>query len=193
MRIGVDVDGVLADFNVAFIKRIIRVTGQDLFPDRPFEIPMWDYPQHYGYTNAQIAAVWEDVKRDTCFWANLLPYTTTRRFFQDLDVMAPGSDVYFITNRTGHLCRRQTENWLIAQGAGPRPLIVISGDKAGWCQALNLDIYIDDNFENAVAVGKTHTRSFLLNRPWNACFLLNQWFDRIDDPSEMLRCSLLDR
>ena len=36
MVIGLDVDGVLADFNTPFIARIIQVTGRDLFPPRPF-------------------------------------------------------------------------------------------------------------------------------------------------------------
>ena len=50
MRIGFDVDGVLADFNKRFIERVIAITGRDLFPPRPFDIPTWNYPEHYGYT-----------------------------------------------------------------------------------------------------------------------------------------------
>ncbi len=50
LKIGVDVDWVLANFNDSFIERVIKVTGEDKFPPRPFDITTWDYPQVYGYS-----------------------------------------------------------------------------------------------------------------------------------------------
>jgi FMN phosphatase YigB (HAD superfamily) len=175
VRIGCDVDGVLADFNHAFIERVIKVTGVDYFPPRPFDIPLWNYPEHYGYSAAQTSAVWESIKADRMFWRTLKPYGETPRVIEYLfRLMCRDHDVYFITDRPGIIAKRQTEDWFRAITSqmllSPFPItVLISGDKAGCAQALNLDLYIDDRWENCEAVRlRGCTKVFLLDRPWNA-------------------------
>lgn len=172
MRIGFDVDGVLADFNTGFIKRVIHVTGVDLFPPRPFDIPMWDYPQHYGYTEAQVNAVWENIKADATFWRRLPEYPGTESFLfgtiESLD--REGNDVYFITSRPGIAAKKQTENWIRAAGLNwMEPTVLISSAKGLCAHALRLDIYVDDRWENCLDVVATSegTKVYLLDQPWN--------------------------
>lgn len=173
MKIGFDVDGVLADFNKTFIERVIAVTGKDLFPPRPFDIPCWDYPQHYGYTHDECSAVWEEIKADDSFWYTLYPYEGVVDFLAKLDSSV--HDFYFITSRPGLTSKSQSENWLEFHGFGAMtqafsyPTVLISSEKGACAKALNLDLYIDDRDENCLDVHylSPKTRTVMLARPWN--------------------------
>lgn len=186
MRVGVDVDGVLADFNRAFITRVIQVTGRNLFP-AGYEPTTWGYPTEVGYTLEEEAAVWETITEDRCFWSSLTPYPETRAAVEYLHHRAytHRDDVYFITARPGLDAKKQTEAWLRAQfghvsGFLSNPTVLITKHKGLAARTLDLDVYIDDRYENAIDVGMVHTDpsiplrgrpstvSFLLDRPWNA-------------------------
>lgn len=171
MRIGVDVDGVLADFNARFIERIIGVTDRDLFPARPFDIPCWDYPQFYGYTEAENKAIWKNIESDPLFWASLPPLAGAIANLVHLtDRISDGDEVYFITSRPGIGPKQQTESWLRAHAfVVHHPTVLISSQKGLCAKALKLDKYIDDRWENVVDVSNTHlpTATYLQDQPWN--------------------------
>ncbi len=167
MRIGCDIDGVLADFNTAFIARVIHITGHDLFPPRPFDIPCWAYPQFYGYSEAEESAVWKDICADPTFWQSLPDYADTQASIDYLMTrQQAGDDLYFITSRPGIAAKVQTERWLRRHKVG-NPTVLISSDKGGCCRALKIDTYIDDRWENVVDTAAIGVRTALLNRPWN--------------------------
>lgn len=188
MRLGIDVDGVLADFNTSFINRTISVTGVDLFPPRPFDIPIWDYPQHYGYGAAQVEAAWENICADPMFWAKLPLYDWTQAFLRRLNTST--DDVYFITSRLGAGPKQQTEAWLQYYGGPIYPTVLISGAKGYCCKALQIDVYIDDRDKNVIDVRTTSpaTRVFLLDQPWNRTPGVTEakGIERITNPLEML-------
>lgn len=168
MIIGLDIDGCLADFNTSFINRVIQVTGKDLFPPRPFDIPTWDYPQHYGYREGEVSAVWENIKVDVNFWFGLSGYPDADDALEMISHRT-ADDIYFITSRPGKEAKEQTEMWLMDYGVD-NPTVLISSQKGLCAAALRLDAYIDDRWENVVDVsqwGKLRTKTFLLDRPWN--------------------------
>ena len=174
MKIGVDCDGVLADFNTAFIAYTIKVTGVDKFPKRPFDITTWNYPESYGYTAKQMSAVWDCIKQDHIFWATLPRFEDSNEscdLLRDITNFLAG-DIYIITNRSKGLHpKRQTEIWL-AKARFEGATVLITADKAGAARVLELDAYIDDKWENCDAVSKTvyrgiKVRTFMLDRPWN--------------------------
>lgn len=179
MRIGVDIDGVLADFNKAFIERVIHVTRKDLFPRRPFDIPTWNYPEHYGYSAKEVDTVWWHIINDTQFWARLPAYADTNAALRYLGdrISCHGDDVYFITARPGLEAKAQTEAWLLGHwplAHVPELTVLISQHKGMCAAALDLDVYIDDRDLNVTAVAlcrdASQTRVLLMDRPWNRDF-----------------------
>ncbi len=189
MRLGFDVDGVFADFNEKFIDYSVAVTGKDLYPARPFDITTWNYPESYGYTSAEVSAVWKVIKADPYFWLSIKPYRETRATLFALSYTST-DDIYFITNRMGMTTGRwsgkgvqphnfpkglsakaQTDEWLIRNGF-ENPTVLLTKYKGLAAHALSLDAYIDDKWENCVDVatpltGWPATKVFLMDRPWN--------------------------
>jgi 5'(3')-deoxyribonucleotidase len=177
MIIGLDIDGVLADFNTTFIQRIIDVTGKDLFPPWPFDIPVWHYPQHFGYTEEELdfvnGPVWKSVKEDAGFWFSLKAYPGAPEFLSRLD--PEFHDFYFLTQRAGVAAKAQTESWLEYHHYGLKsnqfafPTVLLTADKGACAKALKLDLYIDDKDENCLAVNheSPKTRCIMMARSWN--------------------------
>jgi 5'(3')-deoxyribonucleotidase len=169
MKLGIDMDGCLADFNSSFIDRAVGVLGVDKFPERPFEITSWDYPQMYGYTPEEIKLVWDNIEKDELFWYHLQPYKDSFYAMREITKLWEAHhDVYFITNRPGTRAKLQTEAWLLTFGTGIMPTVLLSADKAGCCNSLKIDFYIDDKAENCESVKKnTLTNCLMMAQPWN--------------------------
>lgn len=170
-RIGIDLDGVLCNFVSSFSAKLIGVTGQDKFQGKdlkdPTLYPCWDWPQTHGYTNQQCDDTWDQVKKDPWFWRCLgwLPG------LKDLQAALPtlmDHDLYFITNRLGIGCKRQSEEWLKDQGI-KNPTVLISPHKGSICAALDIQAYIDDKLGNIESVKfmSPCTHAYLLDQPWN--------------------------
>lgn len=169
MRIGVDIDGVLADFNSAYIDLCIAVAGADYFPPRPFDIPTWNYPEFYSYTDAEVSRVWRAIEDDASFWRDLKAYDDAREALGKLALLELGNaDVYFVTSRPGQTAKEQTEAWLRMHG-WDRATVLISSAKGAVAKALKLTHYVDDRDLNCVDVRDTSpsTAVYVVDRPWN--------------------------
>lgn len=166
--IGVDLDGILANFNEAYINLIVKETGRDSFPPRPFDITVWAYPEElYGYTKKEVSRVWEKIKESENFWFGLRPLEGAEDFLVDLYSMK--EDIYFITSRVGKQVKFQTECWLMVHGFPTFPTVLISSQKGDCCRALGVDYYLDDRTENCQDVFDRAllTRCLMLKQPWN--------------------------
>lgn len=188
--LGVDIDGVLADFNQAYIDLVIKVSGRDLFPPRPFDIPTWFYPEYYGYTDEEVKLAWKEIKNSHDFWWNLSPYAHTQSFIDDL--WSLDLPTYFITQRMGPRVKEQTEEWLVAQGA-IFPTVLVSGGKGACCKVLDITHYIDDKTENCEDVRdySPKTQAYMLKQPWNKEIHsvprldhVNEWIEAIKSHKE---------
>lgn len=172
MVIGVDIDGVLADFNTNYIDLVREVTGRDLFPKGYTwaDIETWSYPETFGYTDAEITKVWDHIAASRTFWRTLRPYASTYNFLYDLSGLE--HDVYFITSRIGKREQMQTMDWLIEFGwkTDHAPTVLISSKKGECCHALKVNLYIDDKNENCEDVVKQapDTECWMLAQPWNS-------------------------
>lgn len=184
MRIGFDVDGVLASFVPAYQELFVALTGVNLFlPGDDVDPPCWDWPELRGYTAEQTRMVWEHIKLNPTFWEDLGTLPGLRELRSVLRDLEQRHDVYYITSRTGVSVKRQTEAWLGSYLPYTRrhPTVLIAGHrvKGSIAKALRLDVYVDDNWENAqdCACESPLTRTYLLNAAYNRQPLLEE-----DDP-----------
>ena len=170
MTLGMDLDGCLADFNTAYIKLILEMTGVDLFPPRPFPITEWDYPEGFGYTEPQLQEVWNWIEHDPSFWRRLPVYAHAPQALDYL-LASPYHDLYFLTTRRGKHAKYQTEQWLRSLHVRlDIPTVLLSSAKGHLARGLKLDVFIDDRPENCEAVRRQspRTRVMLFDQPWNA-------------------------
>ena len=186
-KLGIDVDGVLAEFDKNFVKVLSHIGCEIVFPlDSPEFPDVWCWPEKWGATDAQIRAAWEYVKQSNNFWYELLTKPNTHHDISALRVAENrGHSIYFITNRPGDSAKRQTEDWLLARGWPlPTVLVTIEGTKHLAAEALGLDAYIDDNLANLEGHPEG-TRLFLLDRPLNR-HVDSSRYTRVHTVKEML-------
>lgn len=177
MRIGFDVDGVLADFVSTYHALVIKhAAGVNLFAiGDDVDPPCWDWPQFRGYSDVLIGEVWKDIKASSHFWLNLAPLDNVKTLALMLKHLERNHDVYYITSRVGFRAKRQTEIWLFdhvhyaTSVPSVWPTVCISSDKGAMAKALKLDVYVDDNRDNALSVAEQSpsTRNYLITKAYN--------------------------
>lgn len=143
MRIGFDVDGVLADFASEF-----RAVEDRLFPDAPADDGPYQLRQRQD-------AVWAEIRSITDFWVALQPVKAGAvRRVHEL-TLRHRWEVFFITQRPatrGETVQRQTQRWLVAQGFDLPSVLVIAGSRGAAAAALRLDYHVDDSIQNCLDV-----------------------------------------
>ena len=169
MIVGVDVDGILADFNEGYVKLLGSIAPDVKFPPLGDTYPdTWNYHLAAGVSKEQNKQSWDYIKNSETFWFDLNPYHNTVSFLVWLKGFSRRHDVYFITNRMGGNAKFQTERWLHKAGFG-EPTVLLSATKALACNAVEIDYYVDDKNENVrdVAQNAPKTKCYMLQRPWN--------------------------
>lgn len=169
MKIGFDIDGVLASFESGLERVMVESTGKNLFPTHgPGGPPVWDWPVHFGYTEGEVATGFESLRNDPDFWATLPELPGAHALRSRAEALL-AHDVYFITDRAGIKAKTQTEDWLLLHTGMFNPTVLISRHKGQCAKALGLDCYIDDRPENVRDVAlQSDARVYLLRRNYNA-------------------------
>lgn len=172
--IGVDIDGILADFNTSYVSLINKMTGIEFPPlgdDYPDE---WFYCKtayrKAGYDEDQVNAVskvvWSTIAASKSFWLDLKPYPGAVKFLQWISLLK--DDVYFMTSRPGATAKWQTEKWLKRNGFFGAPTVIITSDKDLVCKAVKADYYVDDKTENCEDVLMScPALVYMVERPYN--------------------------
>ena len=166
VRIGFDMDGVLADFSTAFRDVELQLFGPSstLKPESP-EVEA----QQEEQAEAQPAAdeptprdlrrrrdsFWSVIHSTPDFWATLKPLDpgAVRRIHDSM--LRLGWEVFFITQRpatAGQTVQRQTQQWLREQGFDMPSVLVISGSRGAAAGALRLTYHVDDSPQNCLDV-----------------------------------------
>ena len=172
MRICVDLDGVLANFGLAFIGK-----ANKLFPNRFPEGYIhtdWDYPL---LSKDEFSQVWADIGECWDFWEKLPAYTENIAALKNWLNQRRG-DCYFLTSRSvarpgGHSVLLQTNTWLDSHGLLRPNASVIPVKSADYkmhvIAAIGADASIDDYLPTVEELHREFRahKAFLLARPWN--------------------------
>jgi beta-phosphoglucomutase-like phosphatase (HAD superfamily) len=170
LRIGFDMDGVLADFASAF-----REIERDLFGgDSAGAAQNTPEEESEQATNAPAAAaptareierrrraVWDRIRSTQNFWTTLNPTEPAAVRRLHAQMLQHRWEVVFITQRpatAGDTVQRQTQRWLVQQGFELPSVVVIAGSRGAAVHALRLTHHVDDSPQNCVDV-KTDSRA----------------------------------
>lgn len=171
MRIGFDLDGVLADLHTPFV-RMARELFPDLDPARvqrepgvppppglgeaaDEEPPADPPPPGLALSRRQTDEVWRSVARTVDFWETL--DEIERGSIRQLAALADDRrwEVIFLTSRprsAGRTVQRQSQRWLERLGFPHPSAFVVHGSRGRIAQALDLDAVVDDRPDNCLDV-----------------------------------------
>jgi hypothetical protein len=172
MRVGCDLDGVLADLHRAFTAAALK-----LFPeldaaalgsadvaasppagdeDQPSEAPTTPAEDRRPpLSRRQLDAVWRHLSGITDFWETLEEIEAGS--VAKLAAIAEEQrwEVIFLTSRPhaeGRTLQRQSQRWLDRHGFAMPSVYVVQGSRGRIADALGLDVVIDDRPENCLNV-----------------------------------------
>jgi 5'(3')-deoxyribonucleotidase len=141
VRIGLDIDEVLADW-VAHYSR----THSTIIPSN------WNFDRKIGERLAEVA-------KDKEFWMSIPPKTLP----EDIQF----EPCCYITSRV--IPTEWTEEWLDLHGYPAVPVITVGHDqsKVEVAKAHNVDIFVDDRYENFVEMNNAGIFTYLFDAPHN--------------------------
>lgn len=167
IHLALDVDGVFADFNAAFRKKLIDLTGVDKFQDQP--ATTWHYAtEQFGYDREDVRRVWRQIHDSPNFWLDINPRPGAIQFFNELRRREGMTfDYTFITSRRGFRAKRQTQHWLGMHGID-HPTVILTADKADVYAVLKITHVLDDAPWNVQAALDLGLDAYLVEAPYNA-------------------------
>ena len=170
LRLGFDLDGVLADLNSALIREATRLfPGVELTREAEQSVapaavepesadgtdPAETSPPSLTLTRRQERQLWDSVKRIDNFWETL--DETEPGIIRRLAETAHARrwEVMFLTSRprtTGDVVQVQSQRWLRAHGFEYPALFVVSTSRGKIAASLELDVVVDDRPENCLDI-----------------------------------------
>lgn len=145
LRLGIDVDGVLADFRTAFRSLATRELGHSGAGEVEAELSKGD-----------IERLWKAVVRTPNWWAELPAYEP-EQIVRLYELSRQGHwEVFFLTSRPpsgGDAVQLQTQVWLERYGFYmPSVLTAPAGARGELTRALRLDLVVDDHLVNCMEI-----------------------------------------
>lgn len=190
IRIGFDLDGVVADFGGAYRDVESRLfgpagVGRTDEPEREEEAreqrqargsadaadvrgetPADTHPLHEMRRRRDL--IWKEIQEIPDFWTTLKPTEEggVRRIHALM--LQHGWEVFFITQRpatAGETIHRQSQRWLRDQGFDLPSVLVIGGSRGAAAAALRLSYHVDDSPQNCIDVRRDSNARPLLIVP----------------------------
>lgn len=160
LRVGFDLDGVLADFRSAFSDLARDVLHEDIDAARD--------PEAQSRTPADVERVWKAIAQSHNWWTTIKPFEPQQ--IARLYALAREGlwEVVFLTKRppsSGDTVQFQTQWWLERYGYLLPSVITVPGSRGELANALRLDLIVDDQLINCAEIlGASTTKAVLVLR-----------------------------
>jgi hypothetical protein len=161
LRVGFDVDGVLADFRTAFEAAARGAVHLDADTDP-------DQADAELLSARDVTRVWALVKRSPNWWTKVTAYEPAQ--IERLYALSRRLrwEVVFMTRRpesTGDRVQFQTQWWLERHAFYLPAVVTVPGSRGDLANALRLDMIVDDQLHNCIeVVGASSAKAILLMR-----------------------------
>jgi hypothetical protein len=161
IRVGFDVDGVIANFNKTFRETAAQMDGAAA-GQNPAD------PASRALAADVMKRVWDHIARTPQWWLQLEPYEP-----DEIERLYRTSrerrwEVYFMTTRPasgGETTQFQTQWWLETHGFPLPSVLTVPGSRGDAANALKLDIAVDDRLTNCVdIIAASRAKAVLLLR-----------------------------
>ena len=164
LRVGIDLDGVVADFRSAFEQAAAEAGVR-------FALPRPTSPAGAGPVPAEplssrnIKQIWDHVRRVPNWWVRLDAYEPDQiaRLYELVRRLK--WEVVFMTRRPSTLgdpVQYQSQWWLEEQGFFYPAVVTVPGSRGELANALRLDVVVDDQLHNCVDVTSSSAAKALL-------------------------------
>ena len=169
--VGLDIDGVVADFLSPFLLRLETRIGKGPIPAD--SLTSVDFSAHPALTEETVGDCAEAVRRDPRFWAGLDSLLSPEQW-QRLERLSRRGQLSFITHRTGHESwdiHAVTTEWFRRHGITSPDVHLVEKEKSAVVERLGVVLFVDDNYENCREVAeKTGARVLMPHHPYNRSF-----------------------
>ena len=157
LRLGFDVDGVLADFQTALGSACQGLVGVEAGVVSDRDLP-----------TVELKRAWRQIIRTANWWTTLAAYEPDQiaRLYEL--TRRHRWEVFFLTKRPrtlGDTVQVQTQWWLESQGYYLPSVITVPSSRGEIARALRLDLIVDDQFvECADCIGSSTAKALLMLR-----------------------------
>ena len=159
LRIGFDVDGVLADFRTAFREAAVRCLRREVDDASEGD----DTPN--VLTLKDVRRVWEYIGKTPNWWMEVPAFEPDQIARLYAITRATGWEVFFLTKRppsAGDSVQFQTQWWIERFGFYLPAVLTVPGSRGEIANGLRLDLLVDDQLINCVEVVSASTAKAVL-------------------------------
>ena len=162
LRVGLDIDGVLADFRTAFRQTSERCLRKSVADEADAEQP------RASLSADEIRRVWDYIGKTPNWWMDVPAYEPAQIARLYGLTRAAGWEVFFMTKRppsAGDSVQFQTQWWIERFGFYLPAVMTVPGSRGEVANGLRLDLVIDDQIINcAEVIGAGATKAVLMLR-----------------------------
>ena len=171
MIVGLDIDGVVADFISPFLRVAEKRVGNGPIPADT--ITDLSFKQHPFLSERIVSECMKAVSYDPDFWRDLSPLLSPGEW-EKLDTLSRKDQLVFITHRyerETYDIHEVTKDWLRKHGIS-KPLVYFTQEsKVDLVKNLSVGLFMDDRHENCQEVAeKTNAIVVMPHRPYNRAF-----------------------